>query len=75
MRANEQVEESTVMAEVPINGKVLVWARTIRGLSVERAAEMLAIPVNDLKAYESGAQKPLVGFLRTVAAKYKVNFF
>ena len=62
------------MAEVPVNGRVLVWARTIRGLNIESAAELLGVPVDSLQAYESGAQRPLVGFLRNVAAKYKINF-
>src|ERR1700679_3895362 len=74
MRARDQTLESTEMAEVPVNGEVLVWARKIRGLSIEDAAVLLDVTVDDLRAYESGAQKPLVGFLRLVAAKYRVNF-
>jgi Zn-dependent peptidase ImmA (M78 family) len=62
------------MAEVPINGAVLVWARNIRGLSIEKAADLLGLTAADLRGYESGARKPLIGFLRQVAAKYQVNF-
>ncbi|HEY2468126.1 MAG TPA: XRE family transcriptional regulator [Terracidiphilus sp.] len=74
MRAQGQLLETVEMAEVPINGKVLVWARTIRGFSVEQAADLLGVPADELESYESGRQKPLVGFLRNVAAKYKVSF-
>lgn len=62
------------MAEVPVNGKVLIWARTIRGLSIEAAADLLNVTVDDLRAYEAGERKPLVGLLRTVASKYRINF-
>src|ERR1039458_2769569 len=74
MRARGQTQENTEMAEVPVNGKVLIWARTIRGLSIEDASELLGVTVDDLRDYESGAQKPLVGFLRLIASKYRVNF-
>src|SRR5579862_5508676 len=62
------------MAEVPVNGKVLEWARKIRGLNIEAAAELLNVAVDELRAYESGAKKPLVGFLRQMSAKYQINF-
>lgn len=62
------------MAEVPVNGKVLVWARAIRGLSVDDAANRLEITPDDLRAYESGEKKPLVGLLRIISQKYQVNF-
>jgi hypothetical protein len=62
------------MAEVPVNGKVLVWARTIRGLDIESAATLLDIPQDDLQAYESGKRKPIVGLLRLMSRKYRINF-
>lgn len=62
------------MAEVPVNGKVLEWARVIRGLEIEDAARLLDIPSDDLRAYESGARKPLVGFLRLMSNRYRINF-
>jgi Zn-dependent peptidase ImmA (M78 family) len=62
------------MAEVPVNGKVLVWARSIRGLEVEDAAALLGVSAEELREYESGAKKPLVGFLRQISAKYRINF-
>jgi len=62
------------MAEVPVNGKVLQWARDIRGLTLTAAAELLEISSNELLAYESGSKKPLVGLLRKMSARYQINF-
>jgi Zn-dependent peptidase ImmA (M78 family) len=62
------------MAEVLVNGKVLRWARQIRGLSLPAAAELLAITTDELDSYESGGKKPLVGTLRNMSAKYQINF-
>jgi Zn-dependent peptidase ImmA (M78 family) len=67
-------QESELMAEVPVNGKVLKWARDIRGLNLDEAAKLLGISADDLSDYESGAKKPLVGFLRAMSAKYRINF-
>jgi len=62
------------MPEVPVNGKVLQWARAIRGLSLNDAADLLDIAPAELRDYESGAQKPMVGLLRLMSSKYQVNF-
>jgi len=62
------------MPEVPVNGRVLQWAREIRGLTVEKAAERLGISQAELLAYESGMKKPLVTFLRQMSSKYQINF-
>jgi Zn-dependent peptidase ImmA (M78 family) len=67
-------QRSEIMAEIPVNGKVLEWARKLRGLSEDDAAELLGVPPADLRSYESGAKKPLVGFLRTMSQKYRINF-
>jgi len=67
-------QESETMAKVTVNGKVLEWAREIRGLTLDDAAERLGIPSSDLLGYESGATKPLVSLLRKMSAKYRINF-
>jgi Zn-dependent peptidase ImmA (M78 family) len=72
--AESQTAEREAMAEVPVNGKVLEWARTIRGLDLQDAAVRLAVSPDDLRAYESGTKKPLVGFLRLMSAQYQINF-
>lgn len=63
-----------IMPEVPVNAKVLAWAREIRGLDVEGAARLLGISTDELCTYESGGKKPLVGFLRLMSSKYQINF-
>ena len=62
------------MAEIPVNGKVLEWARTLRGLDVEAAATLLEVSSDELRALESGAKQPLVSFLRLISRKYRINF-
>jgi len=62
------------MAEVPVNGKVLEWARTIRGLEIDSAADLLHITSEELRALESGATKPLVSLLRLMSERYQINF-
>src|SRR5262249_43925268 len=62
------------MSEVPVNGKVLQWARTIRGLDIDQAAKLLGLPTEELRAYESETKRPLVGLLRKMSAKYRINF-
>lgn len=62
------------VAEVPVNGKVLEWARKLRGLGPEEAAKLLDVPVAELRAYEAGTKRPLVGFLRLMSARYRINF-
>lgn len=62
------------MPEVPVNGKVLEWARGIRGLELGAAADLLQIPADELRSYESGERKPMVGILRRISDKYQVNF-
>jgi len=68
------IQESELMAEVPVNGKVLKWAREIRGLRLDEAAELLSVSLDELEAYEAGEKKPLVGFLRIMSSKYRINF-
>jgi Zn-dependent peptidase ImmA (M78 family) len=63
-----------VMAEVPVNGKVLEWARLLRSLTLDDAALLLGIPPDELRDYERGNKSPLVTFLRHMSAKYQVNF-
>jgi Zn-dependent peptidase ImmA (M78 family) len=67
-------QEREAMAKVPVNGKVLQWAREIRGLNLDAAAELLGVSTGELHAYEAGQKQPLVGFLRQMSAKYQINF-
>jgi Zn-dependent peptidase ImmA (M78 family) len=62
------------VAEVPVNGKVLQWARAIRGLDIDQAATLLDLSAEELREYESETKHPLVGLLRKMSAKYRINF-
>jgi Zn-dependent peptidase ImmA (M78 family) len=63
-----------IMPRVSVNGAVLEWARSLRGLSLDDAASLLRIPAQELKAYELEETQPLVGVLRLMSRKYKLNF-
>jgi Zn-dependent peptidase ImmA (M78 family) len=62
------------VVDVPVNGKVLEWARTERHLTPEAAAELLQIDEAELLALERGDHPPSIGRLRDMAAKYKLPF-
>lgn len=62
------------MVDVPINGRVLKWARDERHLSPADAAALLNMDEEALLALEGGDEKPTVGQLRTIASKYKISF-
>jgi Zn-dependent peptidase ImmA (M78 family) len=69
-----QTAEYERMPEVPVNGKVLQWARELRALSLDDAASRLGISPQELREYEAGDKRPLVGLLRTMSAQYQINF-
>lgn len=62
------------MTDVPVNPKVLAWARSERGLTLTEAAEKLGIPIEELRELEDGTRQPTVGELRNIAAKYEIGF-
>lgn len=55
---------------VPVKPEVLVWARESLGLSQEEAANILAVPLETLQAWENGAGFGIT-ILRQIASKYK----
>jgi transcriptional regulator with XRE-family HTH domain len=69
-----QNEESELMPEVSVNGKVLRWARELRGLTLEEGAKLLGISAEELSVFEVGGKKPMVEFLRAMSSKYRINF-
>jgi len=62
------------VVDVPVNGRVLEWARTERHLTPEVAAKLLQIDKEELLALERGDHPPSIGRLRDMAAKYKMPF-
>jgi Zn-dependent peptidase ImmA (M78 family)/transcriptional regulator with XRE-family HTH domain len=59
---------------VPVNPKVLIWARIERGLDMPAAATRLGIPEEELIELENGTRHPSVGELRNMSAKYEIGF-
>jgi Zn-dependent peptidase ImmA (M78 family) len=62
------------VTDVPVNPKVLIWARIERGFDVPGAAARLGVPEEELLELESGARRPSVGELRNMSAKYEIGF-
>ena len=62
---------------VPVNGRMLAWARDRMGLDVGEAAASLKMPVERLASWEGSDAKPTLAQLRKVAALYRqtVAFF
>jgi Zn-dependent peptidase ImmA (M78 family) len=58
------------MADYPAKAEVLSSAREVRNLSQEQAADLLGIPVGDLRALEEGCRQPTLGQLRKMAKAY-----
>jgi Zn-dependent peptidase ImmA (M78 family)/DNA-binding XRE family transcriptional regulator len=69
-----QVLGQEPMPEVRVNGSVLEWARSIRGLTREQAALLLDISTEELAQYELEEKRPLVSLLRLMAQRYQLNF-
>lgn len=60
------------MAEIPVSGKVLIWARNFRGLSREAAADAIGIAPAELDDLENEKQKPTLTKFEKIAAVYKL---
>jgi Zn-dependent peptidase ImmA (M78 family)/transcriptional regulator with XRE-family HTH domain len=61
------------MVSVPVNPKVLIWARKERGLTPTAAAKRLGISEADLDEIESATTLPITQ-LRNIASKYAITF-
>jgi Zn-dependent peptidase ImmA (M78 family) len=55
---------------VPVNGKILVWAREKAGFAVEEAARYIDVPLKKLAAWESGDKLPTMNQLEDIAKFY-----
>jgi Zn-dependent peptidase ImmA (M78 family) len=62
------------VTDVPVNPKVLIWARLERGFDVSGAAARLGVPEEELLELENGVRRPSVGELRNMSAKYEIGF-
>jgi hypothetical protein len=62
------------MVDVPVNPKVLIWARRERGLTEQQAATLLRLPLNEFNDLEAGYKKPTLGLLDRMARQYEIPF-
>jgi Zn-dependent peptidase ImmA (M78 family)/DNA-binding XRE family transcriptional regulator len=62
------------VAEIPVNGVVLAWARKVRLLSEQEAAQLLGISRSELQDYESGVRRPTLTLLQRMSDKYQINY-
>lgn len=62
------------MVHVPVNPRVLEWARLERGLTTNQAAQKLDISGEELTALETGESQPTIGTLQKIAQKYEISF-
>lgn len=60
------------MAEIPVSGRVLTWAREFRGLSLDEAAERLGMTAAMLEGIETEVSKPTLGEFQRFAGVYKL---
>ncbi len=62
------------MVDVPVNHRVLVWARKERGLTEQQAADLLRLPLNEFNDLEAGYKKPTLALLDRMATQYQIPF-
>jgi Zn-dependent peptidase ImmA (M78 family)/DNA-binding XRE family transcriptional regulator len=60
------------MAEIPVSGRVLIWARKFRALSPDEAADAIGIARQELDDFESEKRKPTLTKFEKMAAVYKL---
>lgn len=60
------------MTAVPINPKTLIWARSLRSLSLEEAAERLNLDPQVLEQLETGELQPSLSQFEEIASKYRL---
>jgi len=59
---------------VPVNPKVMQWARKERGLCFDEAADLTGLPIATIQAFESGATLPTLGELEAISRTYEISF-
>jgi len=60
------------MAEVPVSGSVLTWAREFRGLSLDAAAKRLGLTKLELQEFEAEIRKPSLTKFEKIVATYRL---
>ena len=60
------------MTDIPVSGRVLIWAREFRGLSTAEAAEKLGLTEAQLADFEGEAAPPTLTQFEKFAAAYRL---
>jgi transcriptional regulator with XRE-family HTH domain len=60
------------MAEIPVSGRVLAWARDFRGLSLDDAARLIGITAAELQELETEVKRPTLTTFESIAAAYRL---
>jgi Zn-dependent peptidase ImmA (M78 family)/DNA-binding XRE family transcriptional regulator len=60
------------MAEIPVSGRVLAWARDFRGLSLDDAARLIGITAAELEELETEVKRPTLTRFESIAAAYRL---
>ncbi|HHI88472.1 MAG TPA: XRE family transcriptional regulator, partial [Hellea balneolensis] len=60
------------MSAIPVNSKLLLWAREFRSLTKADAAKRLNIDIEKLEALESGKLLPSLTLFEEIARKYRL---
>lgn len=60
------------MTDIPVSGRVLIWAREFRGLSAMEAAAKLGVTETDLADFEGEVRKPTLTQFEKFAAAYRL---
>jgi Zn-dependent peptidase ImmA (M78 family) len=58
-------------SEMPINPKILIWARETLNLTIEEAAKKIGFELQDLEILENGSEMPSYPQLRKIGNAYK----
>lgn len=60
------------MAEIPISGAVLTWARKFRGLSLDEAADVIGVTSAELEELETEVRMPTLTKFEKIGAAYQL---
>ncbi len=60
------------MAEIPVTGRVLIWAREFRGLSPDEAASEIGIARAELDELEREIRRPTLTKFEKIASVYRL---
>ena len=63
-----------VSERIPVEPRILRWAREFAGLPEEEAARRIGVSAEKLSDWEEGVSSPTINQLRTMADRYRLSF-